>query len=155
VLGEGVSGSPKYLCPEALLPSERVGPAGDVYSLSLTLYQIFSGGLYPFVLRDGATVGEVLECHTRRSPLSLRTLGLGVPDDVVDLIHEGLHKNPARRPSAAAVAHLLREEQRRQRLGLPATRRRRLLLGRPLRFWLNALAWTALTAAGAWALWRG
>lgn len=111
VLSETVPGSPKYMCPEALVPAGRVGPEGDVYALSLTLYELFSGGLYPFALRDGATVAEALDCHRRKAPMALRVLGGGLPDEVVDVIHQGLSKRPRQRPTAAEIGRVMRAAQ--------------------------------------------
>jgi len=110
ILNEPLSGSPLYVCPEALL-GRSVGVEGDVYGLALTLYQLFSGGIYPFALSRGATLGEALECHRRKAPLPLRALGLDLPEAVVDVVQFGLDKNPRHRPSAAEVGCVLRAVQ--------------------------------------------
>ena len=155
VLEEAIPGSPKYLCPEALDVRGRVGPAGDVYALAVTLFQLFSGGLYPFPLRDEATVAEALDCHARKAPFPLRVLGGDLPDDLVDLVHRGLEKKPSRRPSAAEMAQVLRELRSPERAQVG---RRAAGAARQGAFWLRALVWGAaglLGLAGLWLLVRG
>lgn len=145
VLGDAVPGSPKYMCPEALL-GQTPGTAGDVYALALTLYQLFSGGLYPFALREGATLAEALECHRRRAPIPLRALGLGLSDEVVDVIQHGLDKNPRHRPTAAEVARVLRAEQTREPGSVGPVARRRRSRRRALRLLLALAGLAALVA---------
>lgn len=111
LLYETLPGNAKYASPEAVR-GERVGGEADVYALGLMLYEIVSGGLFPYPLDARTTAFEVLESHRRRVPLPLRTLGLGVPDGLVDLIHAMLDKQPERRPSATTVASRLRALER-------------------------------------------
>lgn len=126
VLGDAMRVSMKYISPEAL-QGHTPGTAGDVYALCVTLYQLFSGGLYPFALREEAPVAEILDCHRRRAPIPLRALGLDLPDEVVDVIQHGLAKQARRRPSAAEVAFTLRAVQRRgSGVVLPRRRERRM-----------------------------
>ena len=42
-----MNGTPKYIAPELLDPKNKFGVSVDVYSLSIMLYEIFSG-LDPF-----------------------------------------------------------------------------------------------------------
>ena len=106
-LHEERAGNPKYASPESAR-GEHVGCEGDVYALGLVLYELVSGGLFPFPAGQGTTAVEMLESHRRRAPVPLRGLGLGLPDELVDLIHRALDKRPERRPSAAELAVRLR-----------------------------------------------
>lgn len=152
LLGEEMPGSPKYMCPEALR-GQGVGPAGDVYALALTLYQLFSGGRYPFALRRQASLAETLDCHRRKAPMPLRTLGLGLPDGVVDVIQHGLDKQPSHRPTATDVARVLRAAQAGEpAAGVWAPRRRRLSLIAALA--AGAVLGGGLVSAAAWLLLR-
>lgn len=158
VIEEGVPGTPRYVSPEALQRGVRVGPAGDVYALALTLYQVFSGGLYPFALRDEPTLGEMLDCHAHRAPLPLRLLAPEVPDEVVDAIHQGLHKKPSRRPTAVEIGRVMRDVQARTRPAWASgwEAEQRLRRHDRLASWVKGLGWLALglaAASGGWLLW--
>lgn len=111
-LATGAIGTPLYMAPE-ILDSTAPTPAADIYSMGVVLYEA-SCGVTPFV---GAP-SQVLASHLRFIPGRPD----GVPDALWNLIGRMLAKQPAERPSAAAVA----EELRRMApsfAGLPAARR--------------------------------
>lgn len=99
-------GSPRYMAPE-VLDGNTALPASDIYSMAVTLYQVFAGGAYPLALTEAATIGEVLRAHRKKAPVPLRSLGYDVPESVADLIHRGLDKNPRNRPTAAVFARVM------------------------------------------------
>ena len=108
-----------HASPEALR-GERVGVPGDVYSLGSTLYHLLAG--HPPFVR--ATDENILAAVTRviNDPVpDLR--GLGVPDQVADVVEAAMAKDPALRPaSPAALGRALQEAQR--AIGVPVTEMR-------------------------------
>ncbi len=92
-------GTPLYMAPE-LAEGHDPGPAADVYSLGILLYEM-SCGISPFAGRPGAM--GVLRAHVNEAPGRPE----GVPDPLWDLIARMVAKDPAARPSATAVAETL------------------------------------------------
>lgn len=84
-------GTPKYVAPE-VAAGEPVGPAADLYSLGVLLYELGSGRP-PF---DGEPA-EVLEAHARRIP----GRPAGLPDPLWRLVAGLLAKRPEHRPGPA------------------------------------------------------
>jgi serine/threonine protein kinase len=84
-------GTPAYMPPEQVR-GEHLGPAADLFSLGVVLYELTSGQL-PFH-------------HSRRStdyrpPTPLRELAPNVPAPFADLVHRLLTLAPAARPASA------------------------------------------------------
>jgi len=97
--GTALLGTPAYMAPEQLqgLP-DAVGPAADIYSLGVVLYQLLSGHP-PF---QGASVVDVLD-HVRTSdPAPLRRNRSDIPIDLEVICHRCLMKAPAQRYATAA-----------------------------------------------------
>jgi eukaryotic-like serine/threonine-protein kinase len=90
-----LSGTPDYLAPEALVPSEYNGVAKDLYSLGVTLFRMLAGVL-PF---QGETVGEIVRQQRQSRPPRLRTITPGIPSAVENLVDRLLAKQPLRRSS--------------------------------------------------------
>jgi hypothetical protein len=94
-------GTPAYLAPERL-EHGVVRPATDVYALGLLLYQALAGRL-PWA---ASTATQMLRAHRYHEPAGLPTVP-GLPAEVAGLCRRCLAKDPAHRPSAAAVATTL------------------------------------------------
>ena len=95
-------GTPGYMAPEQA-DSRRalVGPAADIYSLGVVLYQLLTGQL-PF---QGDSTLEVLRAVTSDEPVRPRRLQPRLPRDLEAITLHCLEKEPTRRyPSALALA---------------------------------------------------
>lgn len=92
-------GTAIYASPEQCRTEGNVGPAADVYSMGVILYELLAGQP-PFV---GAT-GVVMGMHIFQKPRPLRSLCPDLPDALHSLVHRMLEKEPAKRPSMAEVA---------------------------------------------------
>ena len=95
VTSEGqLLGTATYLAPEVIAGQEP-GPAGDVYALGVTLYELLAGQP-PFTGNTAA----VLYAHGTAAPPRVA----GLPDDIWGIVAACLAKDPAARPLAAEVA---------------------------------------------------
>ncbi|MEU8341157.1 serine/threonine-protein kinase [Spirillospora sp. NPDC048832] len=92
-----IIGSLEYLAPERLRGKNN-GPAGDLFSLGVTLYRCV-GGVSPFRRETPAEAVTAL-LHDEPPPLQH-------PGGLSDLIGKLLDKDPDRRPSAAEALTLL------------------------------------------------
>ncbi len=113
-LGE-ILGTAKYMSPEQAM-GERVGPASDLYSLGVVLYEMLTGRV-PF---EGGTPAEVSAEHSSggsAAPPHPREVNPEVPEVMDALVARLLCRDPAERPASAAE---LIEELGRVREGLPA-----------------------------------
>ena len=133
-VGEGGSlgGTPAYMPPEQIL-GDPAGAAGDVWTLGVTLYELFTGQR-PFTGRD---TGTVLESVLGVAPIPPRKHNPKIPEALDRLILRMLEKDPAARPAdAGAVREALEPIRERYR-----SRRARLSAG-------AAVAAVALLAGG-------
>jgi serine/threonine-protein kinase len=97
-----VMGTVHYMAPEAISGQDCTA-ASDVYGAGVTLYELLAGEL-PFTGHAAA----IMHGHMTATP----SRPAGVPDRLWNLVSGCLSKNPADRPSAAALATALR-------IGLP------------------------------------
>ena len=93
-------GTASYMSPEQIR-CEPADPRSDVWSLGIILYEMLTGAP-PFT---GSHPDAI--CHAIRHD-SIRPSTMGVPMALRSLVFRALNKNPARRPSASALAHALR-----------------------------------------------
>ncbi|GEM_PF-2141096 len=98
-------GTPSYMAPECFLPGKDLGPASDIYSLGVMLYEMLTGRP-PFT----GTLNQVISGHLHSEPAYV-ILQQGVktplPEATVRLLKALLTKDPILRPkSGREVADL-------------------------------------------------
>ncbi|CAN5697778.1 hypothetical protein BH11MYX3_BH11MYX3_07220 [soil metagenome] len=96
-------GTPEYMSPEQArgLP---VDYRTDVYALGILMFEILAGER-PFPTLEAFAM---LQCHAEEPPPSIASLVGGLPDEMVQLVDSMLSKEPAARPSLAAVRTVIR-----------------------------------------------
>jgi len=106
----GITGTPHYMSPEAVVDPLRVDARSDVYSLGALAYFLLTGA----TVFDGATAMEVCvkqvhaEVPALRDRARTRALAEAIPDGLEALVLACLAKKPEDRPaSAAALADAL------------------------------------------------
>ncbi|WP_146158383.1 serine/threonine-protein kinase, partial [Enhygromyxa salina] len=112
-------GTPYYLAPERVMGAQLT-PAADIYSVGVILYELLTGNV-PFTAQS--FVG-ILALHVHSEPLDPRQAAPDrlIPDAIAALCMRLLTKEPARRPSAAALALELRAMVGAQSQALAAVR---------------------------------
>jgi hypothetical protein len=89
-----VIGAPRYMAPEQER-GEEVTDRADVFSFSLTLFEMLAGAMPPTRLRVSPIAAEL----ARQLP--------DVPSHVIEMIARGLAADPAQRPSAREMERML------------------------------------------------
>lgn len=99
-----VLGTANYIAPEICTGPEAEGPAADVFALGVSLFELFTGQLpYP----EGS-VEETMTRHRDDRPEQLRDWQGIWPDGAAEMVDGMLARDPAERPTAAAVSGELR-----------------------------------------------
>ncbi len=136
-------GTPGYMAPEQAGGKRAlVGPATDIYSLGVMLYQLLTGQL-PFQ-RDSTL--ELLKAVTSEEPARPRRLQPRLPRDLEAITLHCLEKEPARRYDSAIE---LAEDLRRFRAGEVITARPPSRIERTRKFvWRNKAVVAGAMATG-------
>src|SRR5262249_40387248 len=93
-----VMGTPAYMAPEQAEGRTReAGPAADIYSLGVLLYEALTGQP-PF---RGATGRQTLEMVCTREPVPPGKLRFGIPRDLETICLKCLQKQPGKRYATA------------------------------------------------------
>lgn len=98
-------GTPEYMSPEQArgLP---VDYRTDVYALGIVMFEILCGQR-PFPSMGGDSFA-MLQCHAEEPPPSLESILPELPQEMVQLVDAMLAKEPAARPSLAAVRTVIK-----------------------------------------------
>ena len=91
-----IAGTPCYMSPEQLAEGV-VGPASDIYSLGVLLFELLTGRLP----HDASTMGGLLIQATQQTAPRVSTLRAGLPAGLVALVADMLDKRSERRPPDA------------------------------------------------------
>lgn len=88
-----ILGSILYIPPEQLVDSRKVDKRADIYSLGVTLYQLFTGRL-PF---EGTSVGDVITKILNQEIPSMKKFNKSIPDALDRIILKAMKKEPSER----------------------------------------------------------
>jgi serine/threonine protein kinase len=88
-----ILGSILYIPPEQLIDSRKVDKRADIYSLGVTLFQLFTGRL-PF---EGETVAEVITKILNQEVPSMRSFDPAIPEHLDEIILKAMKKEPTER----------------------------------------------------------
>ncbi len=104
LLEEGyVLGTVNYLAPELCGDDPVDGPAADVFSLGVTLFEMLAGQLpYP-----AGSVKQTFRRHRSDPPIDLRRFVASLPPALVTLVERLLARRPADRPRATLMVQQL------------------------------------------------
>jgi len=87
-----VVGTPSYMSPEQIT-GKSVSPASDLFSLGVTLYQLYTGRL-PF---EADTLASLLFKITSENPIPIELLQPGIQPEMKVIIDKLLKKEPSER----------------------------------------------------------
>ncbi len=96
----GGAGSPLFMPPEAFGPGSRVGPAMDIYSTGLTLFELLNGPL-PYQLVGMNTAQQRLARGQRSISDALLEFGPHVPAELRRIVNRAIRVDPGRRYRSA------------------------------------------------------
>ena len=88
-----ILGTPKYMSPEQCKSADQIGPAADVYSLGITMYQLLTGTV-PFESDDFMKLAAM---HCFDAPTSVQKRVAEISDLTARIVDRALAKDPADR----------------------------------------------------------
>ena len=132
----GLVGTVSYMAPEQARGDET-GPAADVYSACLVLYEGLAGH-NPLV---GPSPGETLRRAADGRVPPLAQFRPDLPSSLCRAVDDGLHADPHTRPEPAWLAHTLRAQVRSVAANAPARGH-----ARHMATWANALGGAGIVA---------
>jgi len=94
-------GTMKYSSPEQVTALRPIGPASDIYSLSLVLYEMIRGR-GPF--DDAPDYIKIGLAHAQETPSPLANHVRNLPPEVDALVMQALAKDPSARPTSSVLA---------------------------------------------------
>jgi serine/threonine protein kinase len=148
----GFLGTAAYMAPEQASGETSVGPAADVYSFGVILFQMLTGRL-PF---EADNLLQLARKHRMSPPPAVHTVRPDVPGHLAALVAQALRKNPAARPQdGASLLHALdpaMERETRTETGLVSAPLPKPRRGSRRRF-LALAAFALLAAAGVGTAW--
>lgn len=97
-------GTPRYVAPEAILRCEYL-PASDVYSMGVVAYEVASAQR---PVEETESIKDLLRQIVQGQPKRIREHVPDFPQDLEDLIHRMLEKDPEKRPGPGELLTELR-----------------------------------------------
>jgi serine/threonine-protein kinase len=97
--GGVVLGTPAYMAPEQVAGGD-VGDRADVYAVGVILFRLLAAR-GPF---EASSAQEMMMRHVMATPPELRAIDPSLPEPLSSLVARCLGKEPATRPTAAALA---------------------------------------------------
>ncbi len=94
-----IMGTPTHMAPEQCRGAADVDGKADVYSLGVILYQMLVG--HPPFMADSPS--ELMSMHMRDKPPLLLKLDPSIPEELADLVHRMLAKEPEGRPDMDTI----------------------------------------------------
>jgi serine/threonine-protein kinase len=95
-----IVGTPSYMAPESFIAGKEPGPAADIYSIGIMLYEMVAGRP-PF----GGTLNQVISGHLHAEPSYLidpQGNAAMMPAGLADLLRTLLAKKPEARPKSCS-----------------------------------------------------
>ena len=93
-------GTPHYIAPEQILDPATVGPAGDVYGMGATMFEMLTGRP-PF---QHVGIGAICLAHISVPAPDPREMVSGLEEGLVRVVAACLSKRPQDRPAALDLA---------------------------------------------------
>ena len=95
-----ISGTPLYIAPECLDEPASASPRSDIYAVGAVMFYLLTGR----EMFTGGNLFEVLRKVSHEQPPRVSdVVRLGIPAELVELVHRCVARNPADRPASVEV----------------------------------------------------